>query len=337
MASLLFACILAFLQPQQRPVVIHNAPVDDVYNLRITATMSSGTLLRVLLVDRTNSQRFWQIATLAEADELVFKVERADRQSVVLSRVSADYGVPEGFVKLFFDSSSKRLLQRIDFKPRDRMKDVTPAEVLKAGLDPEIFDALKDFSALPDFENAILPAALQRHPLPQSTFTDFRRSRPARVRDGYNEKSARIDEKIGPYQSVGNRIWFGKTFYDGEGLTGVGGIGYFDLTSNTYKLLRIPELFDWSVVAMLVDGDSVWSALKNFTEGEGPSGGLLRYDITTSVAHVYPVEDTILKIIRSGDAIATATTNGIYVLKADRFIRYRPEPDISGKFVLVRN
>jgi hypothetical protein len=335
MRSFIFAAILVVLQVQPRPMVIYDAPVDDAYNLRVISTMSAGTLLRVLLVDRTNADRFWEVTAMVEPDERRFKVERADRQSVVLSRVNGDYGTPLGFVKLFFDIPSKRLLKRIDFAPNARMKDVAASEVLNAGLDPRIFDALKGFSDLPDFEKAILPEPLQRHALPQSTFADFRQTRPARVRDGYNEKSFRIDEKIGPYQRAANRIWFGKSFYDAEGLTGIGGIGYFDVTTNTYKLPRIPELFEWSVMAILVDGDYVWCGLKNLTEGESASGGLLRYDVKTSAVRVYPVEDTVLKIIRSGDVLALATTNGIYLLKDDRFSRYRVEPDIRGRFVLV--
>src|SRR4051794_5753698 len=90
------AVILSVFQPlQQRPVVIYNAPADDVHNLRITTTGDSpGTLLRVLLVDRANANRFWEITRIFDGYEYGFKVERADRQSVVLSRVESDYGTP---------------------------------------------------------------------------------------------------------------------------------------------------------------------------------------------------------------------------------------------------
>src|SRR5262245_13695439 len=41
-------------------------------------------------------------------------------------------------------------------------------------------------------------------------------------------------QKFNPELS-GNRLWFGVTFYDGEGITGVGGIGTFDLSTGQYS------------------------------------------------------------------------------------------------------
>ena len=64
--------------------------------------------------------------------------------------------------------------------------------------------------------------------LPKSTYEEFARARPGRVKNGYRPDVTACEEVIGPYQIVGNRFWFGKTFYDGEGVTGIGGFGYFD-------------------------------------------------------------------------------------------------------------
>ena len=38
---------------------------------------------------------------------------------------------------------------------------------------------------------------------------------------------------------VVNQIWFGKAFYDGEGTTGVGGLGYFDTRAKQFFQLRL--------------------------------------------------------------------------------------------------
>src|SRR5205085_8919421 len=63
--------------------------------------------------------------------------------------------------------------------------------------------------------------------LPQSTYDQFVKARPAKSADSYPPESVTVEENIGPSQVVGSRLWFGKNFYDGEGDVGVGGIGYF--------------------------------------------------------------------------------------------------------------
>src|SRR5580658_3200125 len=45
------------------------------------------------------------------------------------------------------------------------------------------------------------------------------------------QPDSEFNETIGPHQVEGNRLWFGVTFYDGEGWTGTGGFGYFDAST----------------------------------------------------------------------------------------------------------
>ena len=47
-----------------------------------------------------------------------------------------------------------------------------------------------------------------------------------------------------------NRLWFGKSFYDGEGRNGVGSFGYFDIDERSYSLTTVPEIADWSTSAI---------------------------------------------------------------------------------------
>src|SRR5262249_30141629 len=101
--------------------------------------------------------------------------------------------------------------------------------------------------------------------LPQSSYDEFARARPARVKDGYGREST-IDERVGAYQTIGDRIWFGKAFYDGEGTTGVGGIGSFDTGSNRFTIFSVPEMYSWSVSALLVEADAVWAGLVRYPE-----------------------------------------------------------------------
>jgi len=127
-------------------------------------------------------------------------------------------------------------------------------------------------------------------PLPQSTYDEFARARPERVRDGYS-RGANIDERIGAHQVLGDRMWFGKAFYDGEGTTGVGGIGYYDIRTKTFTMLSGPELANWSISALLVETNAVWAGLVRYPEGAELSGGLIRYDLPTGNVTRYSIPD----------------------------------------------
>ena len=109
--------------------------------------------------------------------------------------------------------------------------------------------------------------------LPKSTYEEFARARSGRVRDGYRPDVAAFEEVIGPYQIVGNRFWFGKTFYDGEGVTGVGGFGYFDPGQRKYVVFSLPEIAPWSASALLVEEKDIWLGLARHPEGVTYSGG----------------------------------------------------------------
>jgi hypothetical protein len=75
----------------------------------------------------------------------------------------------------------------------------------------------------------------QEFPLPQSSRREWTFKRPDEAKAISPASAADIREQIGPYQAEGDRLWFGKTFYNGEGITGVGGFGYFDAASRSYR------------------------------------------------------------------------------------------------------
>ena len=174
-------------------------------------------------------------------------------------------------------------------------------------------------------------------PLPQSTYEQFARARPERVRNGYTRNSTNIDERIGAIQVVGDRIWFGKAFYDGEGKTGVGDIGYFDTRTKKFAMLSIPELAVWSVSALIVETDAVWAGLVTYPEGADRSGGLIRYDFTTSTVTRYEVPDIALTMLRQNSALFIGTSNGLYILRNSRLTRFRFEPNLDGRFEPVHD
>ena len=325
---------LAALQPRQ----IYDKPISESLRLQVSVTDGRPTLARVALVDRRDAARSWDVAAIIEESETAFAVDRADEHSVVLSRSDPDYGADRGRIKLFFNATTKRLLKRVDFDashPIDFVDDADAGRTL--GIDPAVVRLLRERGVLsppPAGAELELPARLVAHRLPQSTYRDFARARPGRVANGYTPDITAIDERVGAFHREGDRFWVAKTFYDGEGETGVGAIGSLD-AAGRYAFLRIPELFDWSVESLLIEPDAIWAARVTHPEGADRSGGLLRYDRKTRRIRLYEVPDVIHAIVRVAGAIFLGTNHGLYVINSNTRTRFRAEPDIDGQFIVV--
>jgi hypothetical protein len=259
---------------------------------------------------------------------------------VVFSR-DGDYGTDHR-VKVFFDSRSKKILKRVNYSAHIGIDSISPATVSETlAIPPAFVQELTRHSpsVRPGSEgDSLLPPEVRGHRMPSSSYDDFAAARPKRVEDGYHREGTGVGEAFGPYQRVGSRIWFGKTFYDGEGTTGVGGFGYFDIPTSTYKFLRIKEMAPWSVSAVLVEDRYAWIGLVGHPEGADYSGGLLRYDLQTGGVKKYPVEEVVLRIMRQGSKVYLATQSGVSVIEQDRLVtRFVVEPDGEGGYALIRS
>lgn len=167
--------------------------------------------------------------------------------------------------------------------------------------------------------------------LPQSTYDDFAKARRRRVTDGYVREGTIIDEKIGPAQSEGDRLWFGKTFYDGEGNSGVGGFGYFDASDRQYHLFIPREIADYSVSALRVEPDAVWMGIFQSGEYGGSPAGVLRYDRQNQAIHKYELPDAVYGLTVSGNRTLAPTNSGIAVIEGDRVSRYFVDRTTDGR------
>ena len=127
--------------------------------------------------------------------------------------------------------------------------------------------------------------------------------------------------EIGPIQLVGEKIWFGVTFYDGEGYTGVGGIGTFDTKTRSYQLVYIPALADLSVSALLVDGDEVWLGLHGRTAGGMSGASVAKYQRDTGTLKRFNIAAVANKIVKLANGVYVATSDGIAVLSAENEFR----------------
>jgi len=175
----------------------------------------------------------------------------------------------------------------------------------------------------------------KEYPLPQSTYDDFAKARPRRVTDGYVRASTTIAESIGPAQAEGDRLWFGKTFYYGEGNSGVGGFGYFDASDRRYHLFVPPEVANYTVSAISVEPDAVWLGI--FTSGEwgGSPAGVLRYDRKTQATQKYELPDAVYSFAVSGKRALMATSSGIAVINGDEVVRYLVDRTTDGRLRVV--
>jgi hypothetical protein len=174
-------------------------------------------------------------------------------------------------------------------------------------------------------------ARVNNYDLRQSTYDDFARARGRRVKDGYVRDGTVIEEKIGPAQSEGDKFWLGKTFYDGEGNSWVGGFGYFDASNRQYHLYAPPEIADYSVSAILVEPDAVWMGIFRSGEWGGSPAGVLRYDRNTQAVRKYELPDAVYGLMESGSRILAPTSSGIAVIDGDRVSRYFVDRTANGK------
>ncbi len=174
--------------------------------------------------------------------------------------------------------------------------------------------------------------------LPQPSYELFRKYRPKRVSHGYTEDSTHFDNAIGPYQIIGNKVWFGMKFYDGEGYSGVGGIGYFDTLSKKYEVTYFKEIADTSIYSMLIETDLIWLGLGGQPEGAVYSLGMAKINRKDNSILRYDVPGLVNSIFRFGKAVYAATSDGLIVFYDNGSIEtIKPTLNQDGSYIAVTN
>src|SRR5579864_3122223 len=166
------------------------------------------------------------------------------------------------------------------------------------------------------------PNRTKFYPLPQSTAEKYIQLRPEDLQNNpFTADHYERQEVIGPYQVEDGRIWFGNSYYDGEGIKGVGTFGYFDTSSRTYTLFSPPEVARYEISAILVEPDRVWIALDRFGEDISKSpGGLVRWNRMTHEIQKYPLEFVVESMQADGASLRLKTRDG-YALFQDGDLR----------------
>lgn len=147
--------------------------------------------------------------------------------------------------------------------------------------------------------------------LPQPSYDLFSQSRPGRVADGYTKNATEIQTEINTYQSQDNLIWFGLGFYDGEGTSGIGGIGTFDPVSKKYKISYLKEISASSVYSILVDDDAIWLGLGSQPEGDAYGNGVARINRKDGAFTHYEIPGLSKAIVKANKSIYIGTSAGV--------------------------
>jgi len=170
--------------------------------------------------------------------------------------------------------------------------------------------------------------------LPRSELKAWQVARKDDIASGIPADQPHISEEIGPYQLESDRLWFGKTFYNGEGSTGIGGFGYFDAPTRSYRLYSPPEIHRWSVSAIQVEPDFIWLGLSHRGEYGNTSGGLLRWNRKTEEVRLFDVRLNIGHIVRHRDTLYLGG-NGIVTLRGDEIRSYLVDRTKGGRYQVV--
>ena len=199
------------------------------------------------------------------------------------------------------------------------------------------FSLVKDESPTPDTPATAfkiieqLGKRTKTYPFPRTTYDEFARLRPGQVRNGSRRKLTAFGDEIGPAQVFDGTLWFAKTFYDGEGLTGVGAFGYFEAQAKLYKIYSPPEVVDWSASSMLVEPEALWIGLTSRGEYGDRSGGVLRFDRKTGTCSRVALPDLIYEIARVGDTLVLATDFGAALIRHGKARRFMVDQTRRGQ------
>jgi len=168
------------------------------------------------------------------------------------------------------------------------------------------------------------------YPMPVPDKEVLKRYRPERAKDGCG-----INDKLGPFQKLGDRVWFCKNFYGGEGECGVGAAGFFDTKAKVFEIFYSSITAPWSCHAILAEENTVWLSLEHSGEGWGKAGGLAALNPATGEVKIYDIPVVITAIQRAGDRLLLVTGEGIYVLNAKGEASFiGPDIDEAGDYKL---
>lgn len=322
----------------KRVEILRRAPIGDTFDAVVI--FGDKQKLGLLLQNRADPSLVYLLGIEAAPTGCAPRVERIAETEVIGSCGLEKYQAKSNW-KFLFDPRAKALVRFFTYEPFvfDRVYLRNGGAVFPASNGERAFDV-----EYPAFR--LLAAPLKERsvsskppapyiPLPKTTYDQFAELRPQAVKWGNVRNGTHVNDTIGPWKKLDGAIWFGKSFYDGEGETGVGGFGYYDPETKKLKVYSPPEILAYSVSAMLFGPTDIWMGLASFGEGDNMSGGLLRFDRQTETVQKVPLIDVPLALERLGERILVATDVGIAVVENGQVHRYFIDRMGDGRWRVV--
>jgi hypothetical protein len=286
-----------------------------------------------------------QISVLPnEGDAARVSVDRTSPDSITLGLYDPDVREHFDTIKIFFDPKNFFPRRIVRFSPvRIQRITATGGVITLYGSNDKLEFTAREVNGnwriatkpvVQPEPSPSLASLAEVTPMPVSTFGDFQAARPKRAKE--IPQGGVIEEKPGPFQKVGNKIWVGKTFADSEDSAGVGDIGYFDEGTKDWVFLHLAEMADWSASALLVETQDAWVGLASYSDGATVAGGLLRYEVATKKVTKIDLPEEIVKIVRVGRRLYCGTSGGFAIVEADfRVHRFEFTPELDGEFTIT--
>ena len=172
-----------------------------------------------------------------------------------------------------------------------------------------------------------LPFDISTYKIPRPTRDVYEKFRD----DSYPSEDHYVETPvIGATFVAEDKVWFGTTFYGGEGHDSVGGFGYIDIKTKKMEFNHYKEIADYSITAIYVENDNVWLGLAiNYTYGPS-SQGFAMYNSKDGSINVYKIPPEhepneiipnylIDDIVKVGDYVYLLIKNKVFVYTDGKF------------------
>ncbi len=107
------------------------------------------------------------------------------------------------------------------------------------------------------------------------------------------QEADEIEQTVSAWTEHNGAVWFGISFYAGEGTNGIGGVGRYDPKSGQTVIRRPKVLLESSINHIVHHGQWLWLGTTGYYEciGEPPAHGLIRYEWTTDRIETFEGKD----------------------------------------------
>ena len=326
--------------------------------------------LGLFLQDRTKPGLIFSLTIAAGVEDCDARIVRATASDTVIA-CDGEKGEAHPNQKFVYDIGAKRLIRHLSYERFGNYRVIQSGiDSVMFAADNEKHDVTIDFSVnrVPAFR--IVSEAARRPDRSQAT--NVTRGRPSTISPPFGPSNAfrlvqtadtddcadpevvvredgvpdarehrlpRVDpdcHRIGPWQIEGNILWFGTTFYAGEGGSGIGGFGFFDPIVRQFAIFSPPEVSKYSISAMNVQADAIWMAMESRGEYGRMGEGVVRYDRRTRAISRFDIGASIGKeFVAVGDWVLLTTDFGIVTIEGSNLKSFFVDQTTGGRLRLV--